>query len=82
MEFLSYFQLSLVEIYFIIFIVFIASIIRGFNDLIVYSIQAIASLSAGVFLTLTSWKTMNLVCIIFLILIIFSTLRADLKERK
>ena len=31
MEFLSYFQLSLVEIYFIIFIVFIASIIRGFN---------------------------------------------------
>ena len=31
MDFLSYFQLSLVEIYFIIFIVFIASIIRGFN---------------------------------------------------
>jgi|TARA_B110001452_G_scaffold15038_1_gene12257 uncharacterized membrane protein YfcA len=31
MEILSYFQLSLVEIYFIIFTVFIASIIRGFN---------------------------------------------------
>jgi len=31
MEFLSYFQLSLAEIYFIIFIVFVASIIRGFN---------------------------------------------------
>jgi len=31
MEFLSYFQLSLIEIYYIIFIVFIASIIRGFN---------------------------------------------------
>jgi uncharacterized protein len=30
-DFLSYFQLSLVEIYFIIFTVFIASIIRGFN---------------------------------------------------
>jgi MFS family permease len=55
---------------------------QGFNDLIVYSIQATASLSAGVFLTLTSWKTMNLVCIIFLVLIIISTLRADLKERK
>jgi predicted MFS family arabinose efflux permease len=55
---------------------------QGFNDLIVYSIQAIASLSAGVFLTLTSWKTMNLVCIIFLVLIILSTLRADLKEKK
>jgi len=55
---------------------------QGFNDLIVYSIQATASLSAGVFLTLTSWKIMNLVCIIFLVLIILSTLRADLKERK
>ena len=31
MDFLSYFQLNLAEIYFIIFIVFIASIIRGFN---------------------------------------------------
>ena len=31
MEILSYFQLSLVEIYFVIFTVFIASIIRGFN---------------------------------------------------
>ena len=31
MDFLSYFQLSLLEIYFIIFTVFIASIIRGFN---------------------------------------------------
>ena len=31
MNFLSYFELSLVEIYFIIFTVFIASIIRGFN---------------------------------------------------
>jgi len=55
---------------------------QGFNDLIVYSIQATASLSAGVFLTLTSWKTMNLVCTIFLVLIILSTLRADIRERK
>ena len=31
MEFLSYFQLSLIEIYYAILIVFIASIIRGFN---------------------------------------------------
>ena len=31
MDFLSYFQLSLIEIYFIIFTVFVASIIRGFN---------------------------------------------------
>ena len=31
MDFLSYFELSLVEIYFVTFVVFIASIIRGFN---------------------------------------------------
>jgi len=31
MDFLSYLQLSLIEIYYVIFIVFIASIIRGFN---------------------------------------------------
>ncbi len=31
MDLLAYFQLSLVEIYFVIFTVFIASIIRGFN---------------------------------------------------
>jgi len=30
-EFLSFFELSLVEIYFIVFVVFVASIIRGFN---------------------------------------------------
>tara|TARA_B110000285_G_scaffold186723_1_gene212210 strand:+ start:30 stop:791 length:762 start_codon:yes stop_codon:yes gene_type:complete len=30
-DFLSYFELSLAEIYFVVFVVFIASIIRGFN---------------------------------------------------
>jgi len=55
---------------------------QGFNDLIVYTIQAATSLSAGIFLTLTSWKTMNVICVIFLIIIILSTLRADLKEKK
>ena len=55
---------------------------QGFNDLIVYTIQAIASLSAGVFISLTSWKTMNLICIIFLVIIVISTLRADFKQKK
>jgi MFS family permease len=55
---------------------------QGFNDLIVYSTQAVASLSAGVFLTLTSWKTMNLICIIFLALIVLSTLRADFIKKE
>ena len=54
---------------------------QGFNDLIVYTVQAIASLSAGIFISLTSWKAMNLVCIIFLIIIIISTFRADLKHK-
>ena len=54
---------------------------QGFNDLIVYTVQAIASLSAGIFISLTSWKAMNLVCIIFLIIIIISTFRADLKQK-
>ena len=55
---------------------------QGYNDLIVYSIQAIASLSAGVFLTLTSWKTMNVICLIFLIIITLSTIRADYIKKK
>ena len=55
---------------------------QGFNDFIVYTVQAIASLSAGIFISLTSWKTMNSVCIIFLVIIVISTLRADFKEGK
>ncbi len=55
---------------------------QGFNDFIVFSIQAIASLSAGILLTTAGWKTMNLICIPFLILIIISTFRAELLTRK
>ena len=55
---------------------------QGFNDLIVYSVQAVASLSAGIFISLTSWKTMNLVCVVFLIIVIISTLRADFVDKK
>jgi MFS family permease len=50
---------------------------QGINDLIVFSTMAIASLLAGILLILTSWETMNLICIPFLILIIISTFRAD-----
>ena len=50
---------------------------QGFNDIIVFSIQALASLSAGYMLSMTSWKTMNLTTIPFLILIIFLSVRAD-----
>ena len=54
---------------------------QGFNDFIVFSIQATASLSAGILLSLTSWKIMNLICLPFLILIVLSTLRADFRRK-
>jgi MFS family permease len=51
--------------------------VQGINDLIVFSTMALASLSAGIMLSLTSWETMNLICIPFLLLIIFFTFRAE-----
>jgi MFS family permease len=54
---------------------------QGFNDVVVFSIQALASLSAGYVLSMTSWKLMNLIIIPFLVLIIFSTIRADLYSK-
>ncbi len=51
--------------------------VQGINDLIVFSTMALASLSAGILLSLTSWTTMNLICIPFLVLIVYSTFRAD-----
>ena len=56
--------------------------VQGINDLIVFSTMAIGSLSAGIFLNLTSWETMNFICVPLLILIIITTLRADLKDKK
>ena len=56
--------------------------VQGINDLIVFSTMALASLSAGILLSLTNWKTMNLICIPFLILIIITTFRADILTKK
>jgi len=56
--------------------------VQGINDLIVFSTMALASLSAGVLLSLTSWKTMNFICIPFLILIVISTFRAESLSNK
>jgi len=55
---------------------------QGLNDFVVYSIHAIGSLSAGIFIALTNWKTMNLICIPFMILIILATIRAELADKK
>jgi predicted MFS family arabinose efflux permease len=49
---------------------------QGINDLIVFSIMALASLSAGILLSLTSWQTMNLICIPFLAIIVLTIWRA------
>jgi len=56
--------------------------VQGINDLIVFSTMALASLSAGILLSLTSWATMNLICIPFLVLIVYSTFRADILTKK
>ena len=50
---------------------------QGFNDLVVFSLTAISSLSAGLLISITSWKIVNLLCIPFLILIFFSIINAD-----
>jgi len=55
---------------------------QGINDLIVFSTMALASLSAGISLSLTSWTTMNLLCIPFLVLIVYSSFRADILSKK
>ena len=53
---------------------------QGFNDLLVFSCMALASLLAGILISIASWKTVNLFCIPFLILIILSIVNADKKR--
>ncbi len=55
---------------------------QGMNDLIVYSAMALASLSAGILLSLTGWKMMNLFCLPLLILTIYTTFRGDRLSKK
>ena len=53
---------------------------QGLNDLVVFSATAIGSLSAGILISIISWKMINLICIPFLILILFSIIRAKNKK--
>ena len=55
---------------------------QGMNDLIVYSTMAAASLSAGILLSFTGWKMMNLFCLPLLILTVYITFRADVLSKK
>ncbi len=54
--------------------------VQGINDLIIFSTMALASLSAGILLSLTSWKTMNLICLPFLAIIVLTIWRANKSE--
>ena len=55
---------------------------QGLNDFIVYSVHALGSLSAGIFIALTNWKIMNIICIPFMILIVLATIRAEILDKK
>ena len=55
---------------------------QGLNDFVVYSVHAVGSLSAGIFIALTNWKMMNIMCIPFMIVIILTTLRAEKISKK
>jgi len=50
---------------------------QAFNDFTVFSTQAVAALSAGFFLNITSWQTINLMCLPFLAIIVLTTWRAN-----
>ena len=46
---------------------------QGVNDFVVFSSQALGSLSAGIILFSTSWQTLNLICLpLLIILLLFS----------
>ena len=53
---------------------------QGYNDFTVFSTQAVAALSAGFFLNITSWQTLNLICLPFLAIIALTIWRADRME--
>ena len=55
---------------------------QGLNDFIVYSVHATGSLSAGILIVLTNWKMMNILCIPLMIVIILTTLRAEILSKK
>jgi len=50
---------------------------QGLNDFIIFSSQALGSLSAGYFLYLTNWQTINLFCLPLLLFIIYTSYRVN-----
>ena len=51
---------------------------QGVNDFVVFSSQALGSLSAGIILFSTSWKTLNLICLPLLIILLIFSIRKSL----
>jgi len=56
--------------------------VQGFNDVLVFSIQAIASLTAGYSILNFSWNEINLACIPLVALIILVSVRADIYKKQ
>ena len=56
--------------------------VQGFNDVLVFSIQSIASLSAGYSILKFTWNDINLACIPLVIIIILVSIRADIYKNK
>ena len=54
---------------------------QGFNDLIVFSVQAMASLSAGYFILNFGWSFVNILCIPLVLIILIVNLRADMLSK-
>ena len=54
---------------------------QGFNDVLVFSIQSIASLTAGYSILKFSWNEINLACIPLVLLIILASIRADIYKK-
>ena len=55
---------------------------QGFNDVIVFTTQSIASLIAGYSILKFSWNEINLACIPLILLIFIVSIRADLYKKK
>ena len=56
--------------------------VQGFNDVLVFSIQSIASLTAGYSILKFSWNEINLACIPLTLLVILVSIRADIYKKK
>ncbi|KRO56712.1 MAG: MFS transporter [Pelagibacteraceae bacterium BACL5 MAG-120705-bin12] len=55
---------------------------QGFNDILVFSFQSLASLSAGYSILKFSWNEINLFCIPLIVLVVLVSIRADIYRKK